>query len=74
MNKYWFKPRRFGYGATPITLEGWAVTLGFIGIILYLAFNHVERPFFIPTVISLIVVLIVVTKKKTNGLWKWSWK
>ena len=23
---YWFRPRRYGYGATPMTWEGWAVT------------------------------------------------
>ena len=28
MTAYWFKPKRYGYGATPITWEGWAVTLG----------------------------------------------
>ena len=28
MTAYWFKPKRYGYGATPITWEGWVVTLG----------------------------------------------
>jgi hypothetical protein len=26
--RYWFRPKSFGYGWTPITWEGWAVTLG----------------------------------------------
>ena len=26
MNAYWFKPRQYGYGVTPTTWEGWAVT------------------------------------------------
>lgn len=25
-NKYWFKPKRFGYGATPTTWEGFVST------------------------------------------------
>jgi hypothetical protein len=25
MARYWFKPRRYGYGATPVTWEGWAL-------------------------------------------------
>ena len=29
-NKYWFKPKAFGYGATPTTWEGWLVVLGFV--------------------------------------------
>ena len=28
MAEYWFKPKRYGYGATPVTWQGWAVTLG----------------------------------------------
>ena len=27
MTQYWFKPKRYGYGATPVTWEGWAVIL-----------------------------------------------
>jgi hypothetical protein len=28
MTSYWFRPKRYGYGATSITWQGWAVTLG----------------------------------------------
>jgi hypothetical protein len=27
MTPYWFKPKRYGYGATPVTWQGWALTL-----------------------------------------------
>jgi hypothetical protein len=27
VTQYWFRPKRFGYGATPITWQGWAVTI-----------------------------------------------
>ena len=26
--RYWFRPKSIGYGWTPITWEGWAITLG----------------------------------------------
>ena len=26
MTRYWFRPKRYGYGATPSTWEGWAFT------------------------------------------------
>ena len=26
MAKYWFKPKRYGYGATPVTWQGWMVS------------------------------------------------
>jgi len=30
MNPLWFKARRYGWGWTPVTIEGWLVMLGFI--------------------------------------------
>lgn len=27
MTAYWFRPKRFGYGATPCTWQGWAFTI-----------------------------------------------
>ena len=29
MAPVWFKPKRYGYGATPITWQGWALVIGF---------------------------------------------
>ena len=34
MRRYWFRPRTFGIGATPITWEGWVLTLGFVVLLL----------------------------------------
>ena len=31
---YWFSPKRFGLGATPVTWQGWALTLGFCAALL----------------------------------------
>ena len=33
MARYWFRPRRYGYGATPTTLEGWALTVAVATIV-----------------------------------------
>ena len=33
MNPYWFKPRRYGFGASPCTWEGWLSTLVFLAAI-----------------------------------------
>lgn len=33
MSKYWFKPKWFGYGFYPVSVEGWLATLGLIGLI-----------------------------------------
>ena len=45
--RYWFRPKSFGYGWTPITWEGWAVTLGSLVVtmaaILTAVFAEVHR-------------------------------
>jgi hypothetical protein len=33
MTQYWFEPKSYGYGATPVTWEGWAVTLAAVIIL-----------------------------------------
>jgi hypothetical protein len=30
---YWFKQRQFGYGATPVTWQGWLLMLVFLAIL-----------------------------------------
>jgi hypothetical protein len=73
-NKYWFKPKKFGYGAYPSTWEGWLTTIGFIGLILYVALNIPDdNPNFYPIFIFSIIAFIFLVKKKTDGDWKWNW-
>jgi hypothetical protein len=38
MNKYWFRPKRYGYGMEPSSWEGWVATLVFTGLILLNAY------------------------------------
>ncbi len=33
MTQYWFRPKRYGYGASPITWEVWAVTFAFAAVL-----------------------------------------
>jgi|TARA_Y100000310_G_C20510974_1_gene728830 prepilin signal peptidase PulO-like enzyme (type II secretory pathway) len=34
MHKYWFRPKRYGYGFYPISWEGWLATLILVVLIL----------------------------------------
>lgn len=75
INKYWFKPKRYGYGATPITWEGWAVVVVFVGFLMLRSAmisetNHTQ--FILELVIS-IVIMIILSKDKTKEDWKWRW-
>ena len=37
-NSLWFKRRRYGYGWTPVTWQGWTTVGGFLAIVLVVAF------------------------------------
>ncbi|MBU1270467.1 MAG: hypothetical protein KKA06_07410 [Nanoarchaeota archaeon] len=36
-NDYWFKPKSFGYGAQPVTWDGWLSTAVFIILLFWIA-------------------------------------
>ncbi len=74
-NKYWFKPRGFGYGATPTTWEGWMVVIVFIIYLLSLSLylKNGEIGSYLFYFIVGIVAIFVISKKKTDGEWKWNW-
>lgn len=77
---YWFKRKLYGYGWTPVTREGWAVT---IGIILLVILNAVRVELMgypesailwqagVPT-LALIALLLVVTWRTGEPL-RWQW-
>jgi ABC-type sugar transport system permease subunit len=81
--RYWFRPKSFGYGATPVTWEGWLVTLssvvvtGIAIIVAILTEVHEWPDRRIYQVICLIVVAvmqfatILVSRRKTSGEWRW---
>ncbi len=80
MTTYWFKPKRYGYGATPTTWQGWAVTLGtvaaMVAVSLYLRLS--ERHNWALAVMFgfdalAIAFLFIVSRRKTDGEWRWRW-
>jgi positive regulator of sigma E activity len=83
MNKYWFKPKDYGYGYVPISVEGWVTTLGLILIGIFLAyinsfFNPLEMNiqksiFFLLEIIFLGFLFLKLFEKKCKGKLKWNW-
>ena len=78
MNQYWFKPKRYGLGASPSSWEGWAATgiyvLAIVG--LSLAFTHPGAPppvAFIAITAALTIVFVGLCWAKTEGGWRWRW-
>ena len=80
MTEYWFRPKRYGYGATPTTWQGWAVTFAAIFVVatatLRLPALSADRPsFWIVVAIDAVVIVafLVITRRKTDGEWRWRW-
>ncbi len=82
MTYYWFRPKRYGYGATPVTWEGWAVTL-VVAVILagsIVAMNLlVERSNLIAwlawaaVIAGMTIWFARLSRRRTDGEWKWRW-
>jgi MFS family permease len=82
MAQYWFKPKRYGYGASPATWEGWLATFGSVAVVVgsVVVMNRlVDRMNFAAWIIwaalivALTVAFVAVARQKTDGEWRWRW-
>ncbi len=81
MNRYWFKPKRYGFGAVPTSWEGWAATAALLLAVLCEMqfipprFADVEIGRFASllaqcgTVAGFLLICVL----KTHGSWRWRW-
>ena len=71
----WFAPKRYGYGAgMPISWQGWAVTLVYVGIVGLIAARFRENFLqFLALVIPVTTTFIVIAARTTRGGWRWRW-
>jgi predicted membrane metal-binding protein len=77
---YWFKPRRYGHGASPTTWQGWATIIAFPVICAAVALALFA---WLPPIASVVLftifmaaalfAFIAFVRKKTDGEWRWSW-
>jgi uncharacterized membrane protein YhhN len=80
MTQYWFRPKRYGYGATPVTWQGWALTFGIVAamVAVSVALRLTERnDWGLAALVAFDVValatLLVVSRHKTEGGLRWRW-
>lgn len=74
--KYWFEPKRYGYGAgLPIAWQGWAVALSYALLVTGAAYGILPRSTFAFVAITLgaTAVLLVIVARRTRGGWRWRW-
>ena len=82
MNKYWFVPKKYGYGFYPVTWEGWASTIVLIGLVLLSVYlNDINSPLvtsknlwgYLFDVALITSLFAYFAKNKTKGIVKWNW-
>jgi hypothetical protein len=81
MRKYWFKPHDYGYGATPVTWEGWALVAAYLAVVGVATAALVGSgrtdaeavTLHLAIVLVVTVALVVFARKKTEGAWRWRW-
>jgi len=77
MTTYWFRPKRYGYGATPTTWQGWTVTIAIVLAIVAvsLVLQLTENLWAVAAVLAFDVValgaLAIISRRKTDGEWRW---
>lgn len=70
----WFAPKRYGFGATPITWQGWALTFGFVAIAIVTAASFARRPVqLVAVLVPVTVAFMVICARTTRGGWHWRW-
>ena len=78
MSEFWFKPRRYGYGATPTAWQGWAVVAVYVAALwgtaaTLITSGHPRVALFLLAVLAETALLIVLCRRKTDGAWRWRW-
>jgi hypothetical protein len=80
MTEYWFKPKRYGYGAVPVTWQGWVLTLGtvlaMVAVSLYLRLTQPHSwalALLIAFDVCALIALAIIARNKTEGGFRWRW-
>jgi len=71
----WFAPKRYGFGTgLPISWQGWALTVGYIGLTLALTVTLARHPSqLLPAIILPTIAFLVISTKTTRGGVRWRW-
>ena len=84
MSEPWFKPKTHGYGATPVTWQGWALTAAYVASVLLLTLFFLVPPpgrsigapmafLWLGLVMVVTYAFLRVSKARTDGEWRWRW-
>lgn len=75
---YWFKRRRYGWGWTPATWQGWSLTLAMVVLIVLpaiLAGQYGSRghsvAYIVYVIVVIVVFIVIVEAKSPAPRWRW---
>ncbi len=76
--RQWFKARRFGWGWTPVTVEGWLVTGGYVVLILagwlvIAPHQGGQQPALFVGYVVVLTALLLAICYKTGEKPRWRW-
>lgn len=69
----WFAQKRYGYGATPVRWQGWALVATYIAAMLGIGSSGLPTDALIILLVATTAAFIVITLQKTRGGWRWRW-
>jgi hypothetical protein len=69
---YWFRPKYYGYGATPENWKGWLAIAVFVALAAAVV-SAAEGPWRIGAFAALMALFAWIAWKKTDGTWRWRW-
>jgi hypothetical protein len=86
MSRYWFKPKTYGFGASPVNWQGWAATAAYVAVVLAASVVLLASQHNLPSgpsgsriviwalfVAALTLGFVVLARAKTDGQWAWRW-
>ena len=67
MSPSWFRPKRYGWGLTPSSWQGWLLTAAYVAVVLVLALTLAEKQIAIfLTVIAILTAVFLVVAYLTK--------
>lgn len=82
--KHWFKRRRYGFGWTPITWQGWLSILIFLAVVMIGSYIIEDTPrntlspeailYLVFFAFATLMLIIVSVKKGPSPKWRWGIK
>ena len=70
----WFAPKRYGFGAIPVTWQGWGLTVGFVASLIAASrLLRISPIAFASIAVMLIVIFVTITARTTRGGLRWRW-